>query len=260
MPRKSRPNPEEPFSQSAASRRAHHADAESPSHRSLTLKDVETAALAVGLTPRGAFHPQASDGVPPCKTGAGAHTMVMLGNAGPAMWRAFSAACDTDRELLDDWSSRTIGGLADAFGATPFFPFSRPHLPFQRWAMRAEPMRPSPLGILIHPEYGLWHGYRGALAFAERLDLPARETRAHPCDSCAEKPCLNACPVSAFSADRGYDVPACVAHIAGETGRDCLDLGCRARRACPVGRAYRYEPAQAHFHMRHFLRVRRPPA
>ena len=38
--------------------------------------------------------------------------------------------------------------------------------------MRAEAVAPSPLGILIHPDYGLWHAYRGALAFAERLALP----------------------------------------------------------------------------------------
>jgi hypothetical protein len=251
------PHPEEP--PKAASRRTHHADAEDPEHRSLTLKDVETAALAAGLTPRGAFHPEASDGVPPCPSGP-ARTVVMLGNAGPAMWRAFSAACDTERELLDDWSKRVVGELAAALGGTAHFPFTRPHLPFQRWAMRAEPMRPSPLGILIHPDYGLWHGYRGALAFTERLEIPAPTVRTHPCDSCADKPCLSTCPVGAFSTDRGYDVPTCVAHIDTEAGRDCLDLGCRARRACPVGRAYRYEPAQAHFHMRAFLNARRKPS
>jgi hypothetical protein len=30
--------------------------------------------------------------------------------------------------------------------------------------------------------------------------------------------------------------------------------GCRARRACPVGRDYRYAPDQAAFHMRPFRR------
>lgn len=225
----------------------------------LTLEDVYAAARVAGLTPRGAFHPEPSDGVPPFPTGP-ARTVVMLGNAGPAMWQAFSAACDTERELLDDWSRRTVGALAGAFGGTAHFPFTRPHLPFQRWAMRAEPMRPSPLGIVIHPEFGLWHGYRGALAFAAHLDLPAQEARAHPCDTCADKPCLDTCPVEAFSSDHGYDVPACVKHIDTEAGRDCLELGCRARRACPVGRAYRYEPAQANFHMRAFLNARRKPS
>ncbi len=33
--------------------------------------------------------------------------------------------------------------------------------------MAAEGLKPSPLGLLMHPEYGLWHGYRGAILFGE---------------------------------------------------------------------------------------------
>jgi hypothetical protein len=33
-----------------------------------------------------------------------------------------------------------------------------------------------------------------------------------------------------------------------------MELGCRARRACPVGQSWRYTPAQAEFHMRPFRR------
>ena len=40
-------------------------------------------------------------------------------------------------------------------------------------------MSVSPLGILIHPDWGLWHSYRGALAFRERLDLPASSLSFH---------------------------------------------------------------------------------
>ena len=45
----------------------------------------------------------------------------------------------------------------------------RPWLPFQQWARKAEPVHVSPLGVLIHPDYGLWHSYRGALCFDTRL-------------------------------------------------------------------------------------------
>lgn len=128
-----------------------------------------------------------------------------------------------------------------------------PWLPFQRWAMRAEPVTASPLGILIHPDWGLWHSYRGALAFRERLDLPAVPARASPCASCAAKPCLTACPVSAFSTE-GYDVAGCRAHIATPAGADCMSGGCLARISCPVGAAHRYTGAQAAFHMRAFSR------
>jgi hypothetical protein len=61
--------------------------------------------------------------------------------------------------------------------------------------------------------------------------------------------------VGAFS--RGaYDVAACVGHVESVAGADCMDFGCRARRACPVGAEYAYSPEQASFTMRAFLRAR----
>jgi hypothetical protein len=73
-----------------------------------------------------------------------------------------------------------------------------------------------------------------------------------------DKPCLTACPVGAFT-PAGYNVPACVAHIAAPAGADCMTEGCRARRACPVGPQYRHIPAQAEFHQRAFLEAQRRP-
>jgi hypothetical protein len=171
------------------------------------------------------------------------------------MWRFFTAAPEfTARSNpLDSWTARVLGQVAADQGGEALFPFGGPpYLPFVAWAKRAEPVAESPLGILIHPSFGLWHAYRGALAFAEALDVPERETVARPCDTCADKPCLSACPVSAFK-NPGYDVPACTGHVAAPQGADCLGQGCRARRACPVGRGFVSPPAQAEFHMHAFL-------
>ena len=150
-----------------------------------------------------------------------------------------------------------IGDLATEWGARALFPFGGPpHLPFVAWAKRAEPVAESVLGILLHPDYALWLAYRGALAFAEEIALPARAERPRPCDDCTDKPCLSACPVGAFTA-AGYDVVACADHLAVAAGADCMAEACRARRACPVGREYLYQPDQARFHMVHFLEARR---
>ncbi len=215
----------------------------------MTLDHIEAALAEAGFTPRGAFHPEPGDGVPE-PTG----TLVLVGNAGPGMWRSFTAVRDPSTELIDDWTRDTLGALAGDLGCRVCFPFGgRPYFPFQRWARKAEPCYTSPLGILIHPLYGLWHGYRGALMFAERLELPPPETEPNPCRTCPDKPCLATCPVAAFSGD-GYDVPACAGHLRASAGADCMDLGCRARRACPVGRDYHYSPPQARFHMEAFLR------
>ena len=186
-----------------------------------------------------------------------AATIVLLGWAGGESWGFFASsaeAADGAPDPLDRWSRRTIDAIANDLDATALYPFTGPPwLPFQRWAMRAEPVTVSPLGILIHPEWGLWHSYRGALAFTERLTLPPMDAKTSPCAACAEKPCLTACPVSAFSGS-GYDVPRCRAHVATAEGSRCMSGGCLARNACPVGAGHRYAHAQAAFHMQAFSR------
>ncbi|MFP6728972.1 MAG: hypothetical protein VCD50_02165 [Alphaproteobacteria bacterium] len=220
---------------------------------------IEAALSRAGLTPRGGFHPGPEDGVPALPGGRPTKTLVLAGSVGPAMWRVFSeqhpaAESAPETHALDGWSRRVLEPLAETLGGHALFPFGGPpYLPFQRWAMRAEPVHPSPIGPLIHPDHGLWHAYRGALAFPDRIDLPAMEQRASPCVSCAEKPCLATCPVGALTLD-GYDVPACAAHISTPAGEDCMAQSCRARRACPVGREQTYGPEQSRFHMEAFLR------
>ncbi len=222
------------------------------------LDRLRESAQARGLLVRGGFHPEPDDDVPPLADGRAAGTIVMLGSAGGSLWPHFRAAPEARLadHPLDAWTRRVAGALAEEWGATVLFPFGGPpHFPFQRWARRAEPVHHSPLGLLIHPEYGLWHAYRAALAFSARIPLPPRRTSPSPCATCTDKPCLAACPVGAFTTD-GYDVPGCAAHIRTEAGSECMTRSCLARRACPVGREYAYGPEHAQFHMAAFLRAR----
>lgn len=209
----------------------------------------------MGLILRGGFHPVRADGVPVLPDGSATRTVVLVGNAGRTLWWTFRGQRVPlrRRHPLDGWLEPVIREAATSFGAHPLFPRDGPPFPpIQRWAQRAEPVHPSPLGLLIHPEYGLWHAYRSALLFPEKLRLPARENRPRPCDSCAAKPCLTACPVDAFDG-QSFAVDACTAHVTGETGGACRNGGCLARLACPVGRSYVYHPEQARFHMGKFL-------
>jgi ferredoxin len=229
----------------------------------MDMGSIEAALAREGLIARGGFHPGASDNVPAVDGegpgGRPARSLIVVGNRGSELWPAFAASPEfgTKADPLNAWSARVIGDLAAGWGARALFPFGGPpHLPFVAWAKRAEPVAESPLGILIHPDYGLWHAYRGALAFAEAVPLPPRDARPRPCDTCADRPCLTACPVGAFS-PAGYDVSACAEHLAAPAGADCMAEACRARRACPIGREYLYQPEQARFHMTHFLAARR---
>lgn len=219
----------------------------------MPIRQIETELRAAGLVARGAFVPGETDGVPAVAPGRPTRAVVLLGNAGPAMWERFSAERREEDDPLDRWSERTVARLADKLGARAAFPFQPPYLPFQRWAVRAEPCHPSPIGLLVHPDYGLWHGYRAALLFPFELDLPAADRRSSPCQDCGGRPCLSACPVGAFDG-KGYDLGRCVAHLGRVPRGDCAHDGCAARLACPVGPAFRYAPAQAEFHMAAFIR------
>ncbi len=214
--------------------------------------DIAERLRPFGLLLRGGFHVAEADGAP-----QGVKTILMIGNAGPAMWQAMAAGLDGGPDPMNRWTEETVGPIAAAVGASAVYPFGPPpFFPFQRWAQRAEDVHPSPLGILIHPDYGLWHAYRAALCFEIRLDLPSAAARPSPCAECAEKPCLSTCPVGAFTVEDGYDVPACAAHLRRPAGEDCMRLGCRARRACPVGTGFTYLEEQAAFHMAAFEAAR----
>jgi len=218
-------------------------------------QDICHALVTAGLSPRGGFEVQAADSVPPLADGRLARTVLIAGNAGPAMWETFSRAEHHQPEPLDRWSRTILETIAARHGAGVVMPSDGPPFaPFQRWAMRAEPVYPSPIGILIHPRWGLWHGYRGALVFAEPLSPPRREPLASPCESCAERPCLTACPVEAFTGSQ-YHFDACAEHLQGPNGADCRTGGCLARRACPVGRDAPYGLEQSSFHMASFLAI-----
>jgi hypothetical protein len=216
-----------------------------------------TAALREqGLEARGAFHPGSGD-VADFPKGRAVRTIVLAGQVGASLWPRFERESQPERDPLDRWSARALDAVAVAFDAVVALPNDGPpHPPFLHWAQRAEPVHASPLGLLIHPDYGLWHAYRGALLFAERFALPPRDLRPSPCASCADRPCLRACPVAAFSA-AGFDDARCASHLESSAADACFRSGCLARAACPIGRDHSYPAAQARFHLDAFLRGRR---
>jgi len=207
-----------------------------------------------GLFLRGVVNFSDGEAAPVLSNGRPAASVLLVGNVGGSIWPAFSRwrAAQPDgggSDPLDAWSKAVIGAVALSAGATAWFPSDPPWQPFQQWAMRAEGLKASPLGILIHPVYGLWHGYRGALGFSVPVEGEALPPRPHPCEHCPDKPCLAACPVGAVRPE-AFDVAACRSHLRGPEGQGgCMVLGCLARAACPVGADYRYGDAQLRFHM-----------
>jgi hypothetical protein len=215
--------------------------------------------IAAGLEPhgiliRGVVNFGPGEG-PLLGDGTLARSVVLLGNVGGSMWPSFTEwrKGHDGSDPLDTWSKALIRPLAEQLGAAAYFPSDPPWQPFQQWAMKAEGLKSSPLGILIHPQFGLWHGYRGALGFPFAMENSPGAAE-HPCESCAEKPCLSACSVNAVSPS-DFDIPRCSAYLASDAGRvTCMVSGCVARNSCPVGVQHRYPPGQLRFHMEALVR------
>ncbi len=186
-------------------------------------------------------------------------SIALVGNIGSSYWPVFSQSCeyrDGKPDPLDRWSRRVAEPVAKSIGASAIYPFEGPpYYPFLQWAKRAEPLNQSPMGLMIHSNYGLWHSYRFGLLLQSQVSDALDISVESPCQTCAEQPCLRACPVDAFSAS-GYDVDSCATHLKTTADAGCHQQGCLARNACPVGEAFRYESAQHTFHLRAFLAAR----
>jgi epoxyqueuosine reductase len=211
------------------------------------LDEITALAADAHLSVVGGFHPSDGDLAPP-----GTGTLLMLSPLEPGFWSHFTASVeyrDGAPEPMDRWSTRTVTALAEATDTTAIFPFGGPPFqPFIRWATNTGRIHKSPVTLLVHDEQGLMISFRGALALADKIDLPPPPLS--PCLLCAA-PCEDACPVNALS-EEGYDTAACHGFLDTEDGADCMTNGCKARRACPVSQSFARDPAQSAFHMQSF--------
>ena len=216
----------------------------------VTIDAVEGVFAPHGLFYRGGFKPA------PGTLDIALGTVVLIGNAGSAMWASFQAdpiAQDGRPNPLNRWIEKVVGSAADTLGAHPVYAHDGPpFIPFLTWAAQCDAVSPSPLGLFVNPDFGLWHAYRAALLFAASLNLPASDQRRSPCETCPDRPCTTACRVPGNDLVRDH-VQGCAGSGLPE-GQDCSRHGCGSRRACPVGRDYLYEPAHMRFHMDAFLR------
>ena len=142
-----------------------------------TYAAILEAFAGTGLLVRGGFVARDDEALPAGPDGNPAGAIVLLGNAGGDLWPAFSAGRRDEPHPLDEWARRTVDPAAARLDARTVYPNDRPWHPFQQWALRAEPVAPSPIGLLIHPDYGLWHAYRAALLLDEAPAGPAAPDR-----------------------------------------------------------------------------------
>jgi len=170
--------------------------------------------------------------------------LILIGNAGPALWRSARAAALDPEHPIDAFSVDAVGSWLDGVPGGDVRRVCYPgEAPFGLQALGALAgwHHPSPFMVGIQPEWGTWFAYRVAVLTNTALPLTPRRESTSPCEHCADRPCVSACPADAM-AHGAFSLADCVRwRLAPESS--CADT-CQARLACPVGSAHRYDTTQ----------------
>lgn len=176
-------------------------------------------------------------------------SLVLLGNGGGGIWQEIQAATLENTDPVDEFSSMIASQfIADYLGGAPsqlLYP-GPTRVSLMQLGNLAGWSHPSPLGLGIHAEYGLWFAYRAAFVTSAELPPTTSPPSQHPCESCVEKPCITACPVGAVSAEQPFNISTCY-EFRLTANSPCVDR-CLSRLACPVGQEHRYSEEQMRHH------------
>lgn len=100
----------------------------------------------------------------------------------------------------------------------------------------------SPVGLLLHPEFGLWWALR-VVIFTEVEVPPSLPLPSSPCVPCPA-PCISACPAGAVQSS-GFVFDRC--QLQHQQSQTCT-YTCHARNACIVAPQHTYRELQSLYH------------
>lgn len=177
--------------------------------------------------------------------------LMLIGHGGRLMWEKLQSTALESKDPVDQFAtSITRSFIHDYLDNSAFFwLFPEPDysVPLQQLGEAAGWCSPSPLGLGISAEFGLWFAYRAAFLIDSDLPLTSVQPHLSPCSNCVQQPCITACPPGAVLKG-GLDIALC-AHHRLATHSSCADR-CLARLACPVHPEHRYLLEQLQYHYR----------
>lgn len=182
--------------------------------------------------------------------------LILVGHLGRDFWDALQRRGMHGSDPVDQFvTERVAAWMVDELPGHAWqqvFPGPAP-VGLQRLGQLAGWHHDSPFWVGVDADWGSWFAYRAVLLTDTALPPTPRREAGSPCDDCAAKPCIGACPAGALSAsaDRlgagmGPGLQRCLQYRL-QPGSSCQDR-CLARNVCPAGERYRYSEAQTRYH------------
>lgn len=179
----------------------------------------------------------------------GDQSLVMVGNGGNSFWHALPDEYGGP-DPIDRFTASVVSNtINEHFGNCEWhllYPGTSP-ITLQQLGALAGWHNPSPLGLGINADFGLWYAYRAVITIDQRFEQPAQPVQpSSPCTTCIQKPCISQCPGKALSELDNPIMAACSNHrLKAES--TCAQT-CLARLACPVASEHRYDATQLRYH------------
>jgi len=184
---------------------------------------------------------------------AGYRQLILIGHGGRGLWEAVTKSGIGGADPIDDFTVRTIHRWMSEYQPgnryAILYPGPQP-VALQRLGALAGWHHASPFMVGIDAEWGTWYAYRAVVladthfALSPAVDPRASSCfhgRASPCAACQDKPCIAACPAQAMACG-SFSLARCAAYRL-QPDSTCA-FTCKARLACPVGSAHRYDADQ----------------
>lgn len=178
-------------------------------------------------------------------------TLLLLGSTGQELWASVQAR-PASPDPVDTFVAEVLDQLrARIRPATRLLwpdPSPSAAFPISTAARQAGWGHRSRMGLTIHPRHGLWVACRAAILVSDPIPEDLEPPAPSPCTTCADAPCVSACPIDAVGGPTGVDlVPCFTERLRPEAA---CGAACAARLSCPVGATFRYSDAQIAHHQR----------
>ena len=183
-------------------------------------------------------------------------SLLLVGNGGARFWQQYQFRKNSlSANPIDEYSVQVMSNfMAQRWPNLSFkvlYPSTHP-VGLQKLGELSGWHHPSPMKIGINSIWGLWYAYRALLLVDGRLTPTVKVDTASPCDSCAEKYCVQACPAQALDQQQ-LRLQVCSDYRL-QPQSDCQTT-CLARLACPVQTQHQYSAQQIEYHYAQSLRT-----